>query len=524
MKKTLKINISGVVFTIDDDAYARLQNYLTEINSHFARQEGGKEIIADIESRIAELFQAGISDKKEVINLDDVNEVIHIMGDPRDLLEDEEQRSRRQDGYVYESHRRLYRDPENAVIGGVCGGLGAYFNLDPVWIRLMFVLALILQGFGLLVYAILWIVVPAARSTSQKLEMKGEKVTVQSIEKSVREEFDKVKENLKNVPDSRAYRQARSAAGEVIHVIGQVLVAIIKVVLVIIGVGLVIAGIALLIAMVTTLVYNFSWAPFRFEGWGPIPLPDIAGFFADPRNLPVMLICLFFTLAIPIFALIYGGIKLMFRIKTNDRVVGVTALVLWIITTVTLVSLIVVESKHFREQAATTETVKMEPFVHDTLFIRFRDNEAVDEYEEKQWFFDEDLPFIYSEPENTLYGKISLDIKDSEQDYPELRMEKSARGDDEDDAIINAGEIQYQWKMEGCTLLLDPYFSLPEARYWRSHDLHLRLAVPTGKIVYLCKGSEEYLDEVDNTEGAWNYDLTDRYWKMTDHGLAPARK
>jgi phage shock protein PspC (stress-responsive transcriptional regulator) len=521
MKKTYKINIAGVIFTIDDDAFVKLQNYLTEINSHFSRQDGGKEIIADIESRIAELFQAGLSEKKEVITLDDVNEVIHIMGDPMEFIrEDEAAGVGGQTDYVYESRRRLYRDPDNSVIGGVCGGLGAYFNIDPVWMRLVFIAAFFLQ-FGILVYIILWIVVPMARTTSQKLEMKGERVTVQNIERSVKEEFEKVKDNVRRIPETKTYRQAQSAAHTFAEHLGIAMVAILKMILVLVGVGLVIAGIALLIAIIGTLVYQFKWDPFTIEGWGTLTLPDFIGFFADPRNLPLILVCLFFTVIIPIFALIYGGIKLMFRIKTNDRVVGVTAFVLWIISTVSLVTLILIESKNFRQQGESSETVKFESYAYDTLYLQVPRSDALERYANDQWFFDEDLPFVYNEAEERLYGKMSLSIYKGDKTFPEFSLEKKARGLDHSNAQANVGEINYHWEMKDSLLRLDPYFSLPELRYWRGQDLNLTLYLPVGKVVYLDKDMEDFLDEAENTEGAWHHELVGKYWKMTEKGLAP---
>ena len=97
----------------------------------------------------------------------------------------------------YETTKRLYRDPDNRVLGGVCGGLGAYFNNDPLLFRILFIIIFFGMGSGLIIYLILWIAIPEARTTAQKLEMRGEPITIENIKKAVREEFENVKKNMK---------------------------------------------------------------------------------------------------------------------------------------------------------------------------------------------------------------------------------------------------------------------------------------------------------------------------------------
>lgn len=194
MKKTINTNINGINFIIDDDAYAALDTYLSAIKSHFRNKKGSDEIISDIESRIAELFQQLLNDKKQVLNIDDVNQVKKQMGQPSDFDQDVEEET------IYyakppSSHKRLYRDTNDRMIGGVCSGLGAYFSVDTVWIRLLFVIA-ILSGVSALAYIILWIIIPAARTVSERLEMRGDPVNISNIEKSIREELNEIRDKV----------------------------------------------------------------------------------------------------------------------------------------------------------------------------------------------------------------------------------------------------------------------------------------------------------------------------------------
>ena len=204
MKKTFTINISGSVFHIEEDAYEVLQKYLVNLKNHFGNGEEGKEILADIEARIAEICSVKSADWKKIITLDLVNEVIETMGTPESIsqeADDEEPLP----GQV-KSKKRLYRDPEHRVLGGVCGGLAAYFDMDIAVMRIIFVLlTFITTGAGVLAYLILWIAVPKAVNTAQRLEMRGQNVSVKNIEKFIKEETDAVKESYQKFRKSSVF-------------------------------------------------------------------------------------------------------------------------------------------------------------------------------------------------------------------------------------------------------------------------------------------------------------------------------
>ncbi|HET7733384.1 MAG TPA: PspC domain-containing protein, partial [Paludibacter sp.] len=147
MKKTLTVNLNNIVFHIDDDAYEMLQTYLHEIADHFQSEDEKKEIMTDIEARIAELFTEKLQKNKNVVNLVDVQEVIEIMGKPSQYTDEEEEQEAAKGERKTQHSRRFYRDPENAILGGIAGGLAAYFNIDVTWIRIILV-ALVFVGVG----------------------------------------------------------------------------------------------------------------------------------------------------------------------------------------------------------------------------------------------------------------------------------------------------------------------------------------------------------------------------------------
>ncbi len=195
MKITMSINLGGYSFNIDEDAYAELKRYLRKLELHFAEEESSAEILSDIESRMAELFRARLTGFKQVITISDVYEVCSVLGTPEDISDGEKASSGEK--FASPGYHRMYRDPDNRIIGGVCAGMGAYWRLEPWLIRIIFVILAMMGGLGILVYLILYIVLPEARTTAQKIEMKGEPVNIHNIRESVKKEFDNVRKNMK---------------------------------------------------------------------------------------------------------------------------------------------------------------------------------------------------------------------------------------------------------------------------------------------------------------------------------------
>lgn len=193
MKITVSINLGGYSFNIDEDAYSELKRYLKNLEFHFAGEESSSEILSDIETRIAEIFRTKLTGYKQVINIEDVNEVITILGTPEDISNAEGPTNR--DKFSSPGYHRMYRDPDHRVIGGVCSGIAAYWNMEIWLVRLVF-LILGFMGVGILIYLILYIVLPEARTTAEKIEMKGHPVNIHNIKDSVKKEFDTVRKNM----------------------------------------------------------------------------------------------------------------------------------------------------------------------------------------------------------------------------------------------------------------------------------------------------------------------------------------
>jgi len=200
MNKIFNINLGGYPFTIDDNAYHKLDKYLRTIKNHFAQSEGCDDIITDIEARIAELFNQELKGQP-IVGMREVDGVIKVMGTPEEfgVVDDSStyshQKAKSNDSQS--QHRRLFRDGEHKVIGGVASGLAAYFGIhDALWIRLVFVFGFLFGGLSLFIYPILWVVLPEAKTSADKLAMTGEPINVSSIAKKVEEEINNLSDTL----------------------------------------------------------------------------------------------------------------------------------------------------------------------------------------------------------------------------------------------------------------------------------------------------------------------------------------
>lgn len=187
MKKTFNINLNGQLFCIDDDAYNQLQAYIEKLEKYYLTEKDGQEIMADIESRIAELLRTSLQKShREIISLSDILQVIEIMGSPETIIEEDTQSSA---SPQQEIPKKLYRDADNRILGGVASGLSIYLGLDAVWLRLAFIVLSFFYGITILLYLILWIIVPKAITPKQKMEMQGKGFSVADIEKNIRDTY-----------------------------------------------------------------------------------------------------------------------------------------------------------------------------------------------------------------------------------------------------------------------------------------------------------------------------------------------
>lgn len=524
MKKTLTVNISGIVFHIDEDAYEVLNNYLQSIKKHFIRVEGGDEIISDIEARIAEMLKERIGNERQVITIDDIEVVIQVIGQPSEFGEEfaeNEPGSQKASG---KETKRLYRDPERSVLGGVCGGMGAYFNTDPVWFRLAFVL-LCIPGIGtpLLIYVVLWIVIPEARTAADRLEMKGEKVNISNIENSIREEISNLKNKINNFTEGakRTYKK-KSAAHKsdfegVGNALGRVTELFVKVVLVFAGIILFIIGISIILAFLA-VIFGFGHDIFIIDSeLVYVSFQSLIAFFIGSAGNSVIFQTAFVLLVgIPLFMLVYAGIKLIFGID-RTRFVGITAFNIWIVALLVSGYFGFKTFRSFSHTGVHQESVKTEIPVDQMIRMEVVESEKFNRYYryDEYYHIDEANMIITNDVEDFFYGIPNLEIVKSSGSEIEVELYYRARGKSDYHATNRAERTVYNYTIEGSVFSFDQFFKLPNNEVWREQEVDVVVKLPVGCKVYVAENMEPIINSYQHSP----YRLSGDTWVMTDSGL-----
>jgi len=512
MKKTVKINISGVFFNIDEDAYQILQNYLTSINKKFASEQEGKEIIADIEIRIAEILQGKLNDQKQVVSKEDIDEIIDIMGKPEEFGTDQESKT-------YQTTKRLYRDPENRVFGGVCSGMGAYFNIDPVIFRVIFVVLLFAWGVAGVIYIVLWALLPAAYTTIQRLEMKGENLSISDIEKNVRAEFDTVRTNLNNYKNSKDYDRSRSFLSDFFRAIGQIIVVFFKVIGGIIGFAMIVAGVGLLIGLTGWLIVGEAFMP-----WNNVFIDnqlvynDMLHSFLDPQTIWIFSIAALLIVFIPLVAIIYGGLKLLLRFDINDKPFAAIGFVLWIVSIIVVAALSFSKVKTLAISVRDTENPEISIPTNKTLYLKAYKDSSLET--SKYYIFDDEFSVTYDKHNNKiLYALPEIDIVRTNNEKFSIEIEKEGRGSDRENALENTKKIHYSCSQHDSIVLFDSYFPLENLKIWTFPEVDVTISVPDGYILYIDESIVKQLDYFESVEYINRKELIGKYWIMEKDGF-----
>ena len=513
MNKTVNINLGGMFFHIDEEAYQKLSRYFEAIKRSLTNSNGQDEIIKDIEMRIAELFAEKHSAGKQVISLRELDEVIAVMGQPEDYRLDNEENEGSKTSFTSQNKpiKKLYRDKDGGMIGGVLAGLGHYFGVDKVWIRIFFLILLLVYGTGILAYIILWIVMPEAVTTSEKLEMTGEPVNISNIEKKVREEFDNVSEKIKNVNYDEMGNQVKTGADRIASNFGKVFMSIFKVFAKILGVLLIFSALPVLI-MLLIGVFTIGTSAFVEFPWNEFIQ---AGNFSDFPAWTFGLL-IFFAIGIPFFYLMILGFKLLItNMKSLGNVVNYTLFALWIISLGLLITIGMNQMMEYSTEGRSVnkQTLNMNP--QDTLQIKFIHNDyyAKNVNEQTDFQIAQD-----SADQSVLYSNnVRITIEKTDENLPYLQIEKKAKGRNLGVAKEKAEKIQYGFKFENNQLILDNYILTDVKNKFRDQEVELTLYLPKGTLFKvddsvenydrsddeffnLHYSSDEYIYQVDNSQ------------------------
>ena len=526
MKRTVQVNLSGQVFTIDEDAYEVLSAYLKRIASLYDRSAGKDEILSDIESRIAELLIERKGESKEVVTIEDVAAVTAIMGNPEqfedDSMDDTEE-SYRTNYSSDSSKKRLYRDSDNGIIGGVCSGIAYYFGIDPVLIRLFFGLSFIFFGSGVIFYILLWIIIPEARSASEKLNMKGEPVNIGSIGKTIEKEIGSLGEKISNSGNNfsrTSGRKIERGIDRLAHFLAEIFRGIFKVLGKVLGAIFLMIGTFTIIFMIAGIIGVADVIHFDSNDWSSsmniYEWGDIV--FTSGTWLLSAIVGFILLVGVPFLALAYGGVKLLFpRFKVPN--LGASFFGLWFIGLVLSIMTAFSIGQEFCKEEKVVKTVVLSDrgLIADTINL----NVGHDPFgisTNRAYYANNDF-MMKVDNRRIIVGNVEFDIQQSSYSQVKLEVKKSAQAESNEEAGIRADSIQYNFSMDSSSITFDPFFSYPQMHLLRDQEVRLTLKIPVGQVVYLDPSIKRVMDDIQNVTDMFDPKMVSHYWIMNSEGL-----
>ena len=528
MNKTININLGGVFFHIDEIAYLKLKNYLDAIRRSLSDDPKGRdEIITDIESRIGELLAEKVKDVRQVINEKDIDEVVEIMGKPEDyMVDDEIFNDDTSSSYSSKKSKKLYRDGEDKFLGGVSSGMAHYFNVDVIWIRLVWLLAAFGFGFGFIVYPILWILLPQAVTTAEKLEMEGEDVNISNIEKKIRDEIsdasarvkngiEEVSDKVKNADYQKYREKAKSGSQDIVETLGKIFSMIFMVIGKFIGVLLIIISITTILGLLIGL-FTVGSLDFIHEGWF-----YQNSLILNNSGLPIWVVSIlaFILVGIPFFFLFSLGLRILSNnSKTVGKVANLSLLGIWLVA---LLITIFFGTKQYMNTAYDGTVINSQEVnltTNDTLNIKFSKSSVSNKVTlRKEWGYE--VVFDENNEERIYSDNIRLNIHPSDNDRIFVKTRKRSSGKSKEDARDNAREIDHDFYINDKDLELNGYFLTDVINKFREQKIYIDLFIPTGQTIFLDKTTKSYLYDIDNIQDVYDRDMIKHYYKMTDEGL-----
>ncbi|MBE9586492.1 PspC domain-containing protein [Mucilaginibacter sp. JRF] len=501
MNKTIIININGTVFHIEEDAYEILKNYMTDVKRHFMHSADSLEITTDIENRIAEMLTEILArDSKQALVEADIQFVVNQMGRVEDFASADEDGEPTQPFFTETKNasRKLFRDPDERVIGGVCSGIASYFDVRSVWIRLAFLIAVLLFGTGFMLYVILWLVVPKAITRADRMAMKGEKLNLQGFKRNFEEEMTGLKDSMSNFShEARPFiYRVRDFAGDFFTHLGSFFRTSGKFVMKALGIILVICSFLTIIGLAVVIIAFLAYGNMGIYNWFPF---NIVNYQANV----IFLICGFLLVGIPLLTIILLAVTLLFKNFSFNRATGFTLLAIWLTSVFVVIYYSAQATADFRYEASFRKTVNIKPIKNNTYYLKLNDIKYLTEEDSARLNIKErfkGLTLVESEYNHDFDGpgrNVYITIEKSDVATPVLVERFSARGKTYEEALINARATSYQFFQQDSVLNFSPKLERQQGALWRAQDLHITLKVPVNAEVVVDEELYRYANDID---------------------------
>jgi phage shock protein PspC (stress-responsive transcriptional regulator) len=528
MNKTIIININGFIFHIEEDAYEILKNYMTDVKRHFLNSADSLEITTDIENRIAEMFTDILAaQNKQVIVDQDVNTVIEQMGSVADFESpDEEPKSSMHDSYAYNiNKRKLFRDPEDHLVAGVCSGLANYFDAQAIWIRLAFAIAFAFFGTGLILYIILWIVVPKAVTRADRMAMKGEKLNLQGFKNNLEEELSTVRDHVANLHAEAKplIYKVRDFSGDFFDHFGSFLNTTGRFLLKLIGVAIVLACLGFIVFLVVGLFVLVVLGK-DFIHTNDIPF----NLLRHTHSANSVFVSAFLVGFIPAITIILLTLKGIFNTGSINKSAASILLVVWLFAIGVLTYYCTKVAANFASSANYSETVSLTPTPNNVYYLKLNELKYLSPEDSVRLNIKSmspnmqvtDDPYEYNDGEHYQY-RVHINIERSDIGKPVLVKSYRARGRNYDEALFNARNITYGFAQQDTVLKFDYRVYTKNDEPWHDEELYITLKLPLNAKVIVDRKVDNLINNLDNyncREQNKKEDATFSTFVITDNG------
>lgn len=473
MKKTLSIHLGKQLFVIEEDAHETLQHYLQRLESSFNGEEGIAEIIEDIEMRFAELLMIYLGENRKVVTQSDIEKGIASLGEPESIHEDTSTTSTGSASSVnsanYGGQKRFFRDTENGLLGGVAAGISAYFNLDPVIVRILLVIFAFV-GFGIPMYLLLWVIIPSASSPSDRLQMHGKPITAETL----KEEFVKAASRVKN-DTLNAKNKFQSGNDRLVKNVQRLTTIIRRLV----GIFLLFMASIWSIFFILTISGIIDFIPAT----GDLNYLSLYDFlqFVIPAGKPFSFVwsaILIGGISLPIIGYIVGLRLLAQKTLKNTRVFIICLIVACTTLTLAIMLGIVGGLQTSRDFAVYAEVEQQHlMFSGDELIV----DELPLYSNHKKIVSSGGLDFIHIEHGKVNNTGIFLTYRPSKDTLYHIYQIVSAHGTDKASALKRSTHIQHRLNLTGQHLNIDPNYYYTSLDGFRDQEVEIVIEIPNGK-------------------------------------------
>lgn len=486
MNKTVSIHLQGIPFIFEEQAFERLNTYLQQLKQVLQKEEGSDEILQDIELRMVELLQQQLTPFKQVVELSVIEQIIEKLGKPEDFTDESSSNSEQTSSSIdLPVEKRLFRDGDRAVLGGVCAGVAAYFNVDVVVIRAIYVFTLLTFGIGFLLYLVLWAIIPIAKTSSDKLRMKGQHVNIENMKTELGDAANRIKKGAKELKSNSGIQS--SIAG------------ILRIISVVIGVWALLFGTGIFVFAIVFFFVNPDIIPAQLNGRF-MSFQDFGGLLFESKShefysqLGIALISIALVAQCYLF-----GIRLITRFKATYLKVLTAIFGVTLVVGVVLVSLGGVQiGRSMAIYGEVEKEIATIPGLELNIEKKSIEGQLIDGFKIKS---NGDEGVITIKNGRVYLQGIELVYSQSSDSLFHIKQINDAQGRTHESALKKARNVKCTYEFQDNRMLLETMYSFPTSDKFRDQNVKFLIAVPSGGKIFYEKLQvyPSFIEESDST-------------------------